>query len=320
MKFKDYYNILGVDKTAGKDDIRKAYRKLARKYHPDVNKSPDAEQKYKDINEAYEVLKDPDKRQKYDTLGSSWQEGDNFSPPPGYERRSANFDESSFGGFSEFFRTVFGGSGGFGNMEDIFFSGRNPSYQGSSARRGGQDAEAQLEISLEDAFRGGSTSITLESHEPTEDGRFIPRRKNIKVNIPKGVTDGTRLRLPGKGNPGIAGTSPGDLYLNISIRKHPRFEVRGHDLVTSIKVSPWEAALGADVSVRSIDGSVKMKLPAGTQSGQTLRLRGKGLPKKSGTAGDLLVKIQIMVPGSLTDKEKKLFERLAEESSFSPRD
>lgn len=318
MQYKDYYKILGVDRNAEKDEIRKAYRKLARKFHPDVNKSADAEQKYKDINEAYEVLKDPEKRRKYDTLGASWQEGDNFSPPPGPGYgRSTTFEGTDFGGFSDFFRTIFGEAGGFSGMEDMFFGG-GTSSRGRRVSKG-QDVEAEIQLSLEKMYQGGSTPLTLESREQSPDGRVVPRRRTLKVNIPRGVTDGTRLRLAGKGQPAPGAAPPGDLYLTIRAKKHPRFELRGYDLVAELRITPWEAALGSQVSVRTLDGSVKMNIPAGTQGGQLLRLKGKGLQKKNGSFGDILVRINIAIPKTLSEREKELFEKLGKESAFNPR-
>lgn len=319
MEYKDYYSILGLSKTASQDEIRKVYRRLAKKFHPDVNKAPDAEKKYKDINEAYEVLKDPEKRQKYDTLGSAWQNGDPFTPPPGYGGRGMDFGTGNFEGFSDFFRTIFGGMGGgmpngMGGMEDMFFGSR-----GRSGGRKGQDSEAEIELSLDEVLQGGQKNISLESYVRASDGRMVPEKRNLKVNLPRGVTDGTRLKLAGKGNPSMAGGLRGDLYLKIRIKKDPRFEVRGYDLLSEIRVSPWEAALGASIPVKGLNGTVSMKLPAGTQSGQKLRLRGKGLPAKGNSRGDMLVSIKIVVPKGLSQKEKELFELLSRESSFNPR-
>lgn len=314
MEYKDYYSILGIQKKASQDEIRKAYRKLAKKYHPDVNKAVDAEKKYKDINEAYEVLKDPEKRQKYDTLGSSWQNGDPFTPPPGYGRSGMDFGSAEFDGFSDFFRTIFGSMGGRGGMEDVFFGG-----QGRTPRRKGQDSEAQMELSIEEILAGGQKTISLESYMRSPDGRMVPERRSIKVNLPKGITDGTRLKLAGKGASGTAGGPRGDLYLNIKARKDPFFEIQGYDLLSEVKVAPWEAVLGGSIAVRSVDGVVNMKLPAGTQSGQRMRLKGKGLPRKNGSRGDMFVTIRIVVPKEPGQRERELFQLLAKESDFKPR-
>jgi len=322
VEYKDYYSILGIKKTAGQDEIRKAYRKLAKKYHPDVNKAPDAERKYKDINEAYEVLKDPEKRQKYDTLGSAWRNGEPFTPPPGYGGGGTTFTSGNFDGFSDFFRTIFGNMAGgmdhignMGGMEDVFFGSR-----GAGGVRKGQDSEIELELSLDEALRGGQKSFTLESYVPSPGGRQMAERRNINVNLPKGITDGTRLRLAGKGgSPGPGGGPRGDLYLRIRLRKDPRFDVQGHDLLADLKVSPWEAALGASVPVETLGGRVDMKLPAGTQSGRKMRLRNKGLPMKNGSKGDMIVTVRIVVPRRLSANERDLFGKLAAESTFDPR-
>ncbi|MBN1332546.1 MAG: DnaJ domain-containing protein [Synergistales bacterium] len=313
VAYKDYYKILGVDRDAGQDVIRKVYRKLAKKFHPDVNKEPGAEQKYKDINEAYEVLKDPEKRQKYDTLGSDWREGDTFTPPPGYGGVHMDFGDEDLGGFSDFFRSVFGGMSGMGNMEDIFFGS-------ARAPRKGRDQEVQLHLSLEEIFQGGRRSIILETREPSPDGRFASSKRTLNVNIPRGVTDGTRLRLSGQGSPGMGGGARGDLYVRIILKAHSRFEVDGYDIRCGLNISPWEAVLGTSVPLETLDGKVSLKIPSGTQSGQTLRLRGKGLyHKNSSNRGDLLVRIQIVVPSEPTNREKALFESLARESGFDPR-
>ncbi len=317
MEYKDYYSILGVKKTASQDEIKKIYRRLAKKYHPDVNKSPDAEKKYKDINEAYEVLRDPEKRQKYDTLGSAWQNGQPFTPPPGYEGRGMDFGSADFEGFSDFFRTIFGGMGSsrMGGMEDVFFGG-----QGRQKVRKGQDSEAEMELTLEEVLQGGQKTISLESYARSSDGRMIPERRNLKVNLPGGITEGTRLKLACKGSPGVAGGPRGDLYLKIRIKKDPRFEIKGYDILSEVRVSPWEAALGSLIPVKGLNGTVNMKLPPGTQSGQKLRLKGKGLPGKGGSWGDMLVSIRIVVPKKLSAREKELFHMLSGESSFRPRD
>ncbi|WP_350449951.1 DnaJ C-terminal domain-containing protein [Aminobacterium mobile] len=317
IAYKDYYAILGVARNASQDEIRKAYRNLAKKYHPDVNKAPGSEERYKEINEAYEVLKDPDKRQRYDALGSQWQEGQSFTPPPEWGNSGTfrmDFGEN-LGDFSDFFRTIFGGFGENGSMraEDFFFS-RTP------RRRKGEDVEVQLELSLEEILRGESKTISLEGYDVSRDGRRIPRWQRLTVNFPKGITDGSRIRIAGKGSPGVGGSPAGDLFITVRIRKNPRFDVNQYDLTTVVRVSPWEAALGATIPVATLDGVVSMKLPAGTQSGQRLRLRGKGLPRRKGTApGDLYVVIEIVVPKKLTPRERELFQALADESFFNPR-
>ena len=283
MQYKDYYKILGVSRDAKPDDIRKAYRKLAKQYHPDINKEPGAEEKYKEINEAYEVLKDPDKRQKYDTLGMNWQSGQDFTPPPGWQHVEFGGD---MGGFSDFFQTLFGGGGmgkNFGNFSDIFSGHHQP------MRR---DVEADLTLTLEDIMKGGTYSITIS-------------KKAMNVRLPKGITDGTQIKLPGKSEGG------GDIYVNIHIAPHKVFEVSGNDLTRDVKVSVCDAVLGKDIHVDTLEGSVTVKMPPGIQDGQKLRLRGKGLPKRDGTNGDMFVRVRVEIPRHITPKQKELWEELS---------
>ncbi len=283
MQYKDYYKILGVSRDAKSDDIRKAYRKLAKQYHPDINKEPGAEEKYKEINEAYEVLKDPDKRQKYDTLGMNWQSGQDFTPPPGWQHVEFGGD---MGGFSDFFQTLFGGGGmgkNFGNFSDIFSGQHQP------MRR---DVEADLTLTLEDIMKGGTYSITIN-------------KKAMNVRLPKGITDGTQIKLPGKSDGG------GDIYVNIHIAPHKIFEVSGNDLTRDVKVSVCDAVLGKDIHVETLNGSVTVKMPPGIQDGQKLRLRGKGIPKRDGTNGDMFVRVRVEIPRHITPKQKELWEELS---------
>ncbi len=317
VKFQDYYETLGVDRNASDAEIKKAYRKLARKYHPDVNKDKEAEERFKQVNEAHEVLKDPEKRKRYDQLGPDWQAGQDFKPPPGWENVHFQFSSGpqaeAFhfgGGFSDFFEALFGGSMGGGGAARV--------RQASWVMRG-QDHEAQIEISLEDAYRGATRTITLQGHEIDPQGQVRPTVQNIQVKIPPGVTDGTRIRLSGKGAEGMGGGTPGDLYLRVNIEPHPRFRVEGHDLVVEVPVTPWEAALGSTVEVPVMDGTVNLKIPAGSQSGQKLRLRGKGLPKKGSQKGDLFVRLKIAVPKDLSKREEELFSEMAKVSTFDPR-
>ncbi|MCG6917983.1 MAG: DnaJ domain-containing protein [Deltaproteobacteria bacterium] len=317
VKFQDYYEILGVGRNASDAEIKRAYRKLARKYHPDVNKDKGAEEKFKQINEAHEVLKDPEKRKLYDQLGSNWQAGQDFKPPPGWENVHFEFSTGpgaeAFdfgGGFSDFFETLFGGRMGGG--------GRASARQGSWVMRG-QDQEAEIEIDLESAYHGATRTLTLQGHEIDAQGQVRPRVQNIQVKIPAGVTDGTRIRLTGKGGEGMGGGPPGDLYLKVHIEPHPRFTTDGHNLQTEVALAPWEAALGTTVQVVTMDGTVNLKVPPGSQSGQKLRLRGKGFPKKGGQRGDLIVRLKIVVPKDLTAREKELFAEMAKVSSFNPR-
>jgi curved DNA-binding protein len=317
VKFQDYYEILGVGRDASEGEIKKAYRKLARTYHPDVNKDREAEEKFKQINEAHEVLKDPEKRKLYDQLGPDWQSGQEFKPPPGWEDVHFDFQTGpgaeAFdfgGGFSDFFETLFGGRIGGG--------GAARARQASWVMRG-QDQEAQIEVSLEDAYHGATRTITLQGHEIDPQGQIRPTVQNIQVKIPPGVTDGTRIRLSGKGGEGMGGGTPGDLYLRVNIEPHARFRVEGHDLVVDVPLAPWEAALGSTVEVPVMDGTVNLRIPAGSQSGQKLRLRGKGLPKKGSQKGDLFVRLKIAVPKDLSKREEELFSEMAKVSTFDPR-
>ena len=292
VEYKDYYAILGVKRDAKPDEIRKAYRKLAKEFHPDVNKSAGAEEKYKEINEAYEVLKDPAKREKYDRLGANWRSGQDFTPPEGW----GNFSGGTFttgGDFSDFFRTIFGGggfsSGGkttFGGFQDLF-SGRG--YTQTQSR----DAEAELTLTLEQVFRGGEMAMSLNGH-------------TINVRLPKGINEGSRIKLAGKADNG------GDLYVNVHIAPHKAFSVEGSDLTRDVFVKVWDAVLGKDIHVETLDGSVSVKMPAGIQDGQKLRLRGKGLPKRDGTNGDMYVRVRVELPKNLTVQQKKLWQDLAE--------
>jgi len=321
VTFQDYYQTLGVNRTAAQDDIRRAYRKLARKYHPDVNKAKDAEEKFKQVNEAYEVLKDPEKRKLYDQLGANWKAGQEFRPPPEWENVRFQFggapgaEEFDLGGgFSDFFEMLFGGrrgtrrSGGAG--------GRGAQATWSMP---GQDHEAEITVPLEDSYYGATRTITLQGQEVDEHGRLRPTGHTYEVRIPAGVTDGSRIRLAGKGGPGIGGGPSGDLFLRVRIEPHPRFRVDGHDLQVEVPVTPWEAALGATVEVPVVEGTANLKIPPGIQSGQKLRLRGKGLPRRDDGRGDLLAVVKIVVPKTLTERERELFAEMARVSSFNPR-
>lgn len=339
VKYQDYYQTLGVSRDASQDEIHQAYRKLARKYHPDVNKSEDAEQKFKEISEAYEVLKDPEKRKKYDALGQNWNTGDDFTPPPGWEEfvgggagRSGGFGfgqggfgnfgfdifgdrgtSGSGGGFSDFFESLFGGFGGFGG------GGAESDFGTRGWSQKGQDHEADVTITLEDAYFGGKKTVTLQQQETDAQGQIHSRKRNFEVNIPAGTTDGKRLRLSGQGGESPRGGRKGDLYLRLHIAPHPQFRVNGADLETDVRITPWEAALGTKVDVPIVSGKAAISIPAGTQSGKKLRLRGKGLKNRDGSSGDLYAVIQIAVPSKLSDKERELFQELAKQSSFNPR-
>lgn len=319
MEYKDYYATLGVKKDASDDDIQKAYRKLARKFHPDVNKAPEAEAKFKEIGEAYEVLKDSDKRQKYDQYGSAWKRAQQTgSTPPGWEGSFGGFDFGGGGGgdFSSFFDMLFGGAGrrggarGGGGFQG--FGGQGFGGQGFPGAGGGGDTEATIKLSLEEAVRGGKREITLQDPNTGQ-------RKTLSVRIPEGVRAGQRIRLANQGQPGMNGAPAGDLYLKLEIEPDPRFKIEGTDLHTTVPVSPWEAALGGDAEVQTLDGAVRVKIPAGSSSGRRIRLRGRGLAQSGGEKGDLLAEIRIVVPEKLSERERELFEQLAESSSFRAR-
>lgn len=327
VKFKDYYEILGVPRTASAEDIKKTYRKLARKFHPDVNKAAGAEARFKEIGEAYEVLSDPEKRSRYDQLGANWQAGQDFRPPPGFENMhfefhgapggARGFRPQDMGGFSDFFEMLFGGQ-----MGGQPFGTQNGSRFGrwEEEEETGRDEEASITITLEEAFHGGTKNIRLQVSEPDARGRMQPQSKTYQVRIPAGITDGARIRLAGQGARGPRGGAAGDLYLRIQIAPHPMFKIDGHDLEVTLPISPWEAALGAKVTIPTLEGNAALTLPAGTESGQRLRLRGKGLGQGKGLEpGDLIVHVKIVVPKKLSPRERELFEELAHVSGFKPR-
>ncbi len=307
MEYKDYYATLGVKKDASDDDIQKAYRKLARKFHPDVNKAPEAEAKFKEIGEAYEVLKDSDKRQKYDQYGSAWKRAQQTgSTPPGWEGNFGGGD----GDFSSFFDMLFGGAGRRGGARGG--AGGFQGFGGQGFPGAGGDTEATIKLSLEEAVRGGKREITLQDPNSGQ-------RKTLSVRIPEGVRAGQRIRLANQGQPGMNGAAAGDLYLRLEIEPDPRFKIEGADLHTTVPVSPWEAALGGDAEVQTLDGAVRVKIPAGSSSGRKIRLRGRGMAQAGGEKGDLLAEIRIVVPEKLSERERELFEQLAESSSFRAR-
>jgi len=306
MKYKDYYSALGLARGASAADIKKAYRKLAHKYHPDVSKEPGAEEKFKDVAEAYQTLSDAEKRAAYDQLGSHPQ-GEEFQPPPDWrtQHRSAPGATDDID-----LADLFAGlrSGGFG--------GRRGSAQLSMP---GQDYEVTVQIGIEDAYRGVEVDLDLAVPEFDEQGQPHRVSRAFKARVPKGATDGQRLRVPGKGGKGFNGGRNGDLYLNIVLRPHPLYRASGHDLYLDLPIAPWEAVLGASVEVPTPAGKVRLKIPAGTLAGQRLRLPGKGLPKPRGGEGDLFAIAQIVVPGAVSEREKAQYQELAAESAFNPR-
>ena len=315
VEYKDYYKILGVGKSASQEEITKAYKKLARKHHPDLNQGDKkSEERFKELNEAHEVLKDPEKRRMYDQLGPNWQNGQNFQRPPGFENMHFDFGGSggNFGGsgFSDFFETLFGrGSGGFGGGSGSPFGGANFGGGGgfggfTQQSRKGRDVEAKLALTLEEAFHGGKKAITLS-------GAPGAAPRSLEVAIPEGVKNGARIRLTGQGDPGMNGGPAGDMYLKVAIHPHPNFHLDDADIVYDLHLAPWDAALGAKVTVPTLSGKVEIKIAPGTGSGKKLRLRGKGLGSGK-TKGDQFVRIAIDVHEPPTAEAKQLWEKLRE--------
>ena len=313
MEFKDYYKIMGVARDATQDDIKRAYRKLARKYHPDVSKEKDAEARFKEVGEAYEVLKDEEKRAAYDQLGANWQQGQDFRPPPdwntGFEFKGGGFTGGDSAEFSDFFESLFGRSG--------FGGGRAGGRGGFHAQ--GQDRHARVLIDLEDAFTGATRAISLRVPEVDPQGHVVTRERTLNVTIPKGIRAGQHLRLAGQGTPGVGQGPAGDLFLEVEFRPHKLYRVEERDVYLDVPVAPWEAALGAAVKVPTPSGTVEMKIPPGSAAGRKLRLKGRGLP--GATPGDFYVVLQIAVPPAETAAAKALYAKMAEDmKSFNPRD
>ena len=305
MKYKDYYSVLGVDRKASADDIKRAYRKLARKYHPDVSKEPNAEEKFKEVAEAYETLKDAEKRAAFDQLGS-FQPGQDFRPPPDWWKQFSDAQPE--------FEDV--------DLADLFagLSGRAGRRQrGGPIPIPGQDYEVAVQITLDQAYHGAEFELDLSL--PEYDGSGLPKRvpKKLKVRIPRGAVDGQKLKLTGKGGKGVNGGRDGDVYLNIVLAPHPLFRVTGHDVYLDLPLAPWEAALGTTVRMPTPGGAVDIKVKPNTTAGRQLRLGGRGLPKPHGGAGDLFAIVQIAVPDSVSERERELYQQLAAASSFNPR-
>ena len=309
MEFKDYYKILGVDADADDKAIKAAYRRLARKYHPDVSAEEGAEDKFKELSEAYEVLKDTDKRAQYDLVRQQGGAGP-FRPPPGWESSEGGAGGAEFeGGFSDFF-------------DEIFGQARHGSRQGYSRQhfaRRGEDVELTLAIFLEDAVRGESRTISYEVPGFDEQGRLLRQQRTLKVKIPAGVIEGERIRLKGQGAPGIGDAPAGDLYLQIRFAPHPLYLVEGADLTVTVPIAPWEAALGCKLPVPTLDGLINLTVPANSQNGKRMRIRGKGLGKDD-KRGDLYAVLNVSMPTTAGAKEQALWRQLSEESSFDPRD
>lgn len=338
---RDYYEVLGVKRDASDDDVKKAYRKLARKFHPDLNPGDKtAEGRFKELQEAYDVLSDAENRKLYDQYGENWRAvkaGAGPPPPPGWEPTQRPTGGPRTGGF-DFGDFEFGGFGGRGGAGfDIFEELFGGAGRGRTARGGrGQDVEAELEVSLEEAHRGARRTLQMQVADicPTCNGSGVVgdkpcetcggagqvlKQKNIEVNIPAGMRDGSTVRLGGQGGSGTNGSEPGDLYLHIRVRPHPVFTVKGDDLEVELPIAPWEAVLGASVEAQTIDGKVELKVPPGAKSGQRLRLRGQGLNKRKGGRGDEYVRLKIVVPKEASAEERRLYEELKRVSRFDPR-
>jgi curved DNA-binding protein len=309
MEFKDYYKTMGVARGATQDDIKRAYRKLARKYHPDVSKEPDAEARFKEVGEAYEVLKDPEKRVAYDQLGANWREGQEFRPPPdwdaGFEFSGGGYTSGGAQDHSAFFEDLFGGRGAAGE-------GRRQTF-----RMRGRDHHAKVVIDLDDSFSGATRSITLRVPELTEDGHVTTRERTLNVRIPQGIRPGQHIRLAGQGGPGFGGGAAGDLYLEVVFRDHPLYKVDGADLYLDLPVAPWEATLGATVQAPTPSGIVELTIPTNSDQGRKLRLKGRGLPGK--TPGDLYVVLQVSLPAADSDAARKLYQEMKDQLGFNPR-
>lgn len=309
MEFKDYYKILGVDEDADDKAIKAAYRRLARKFHPDVSSESNAEEQFKEVSEAYEVLKDAEKRAQYDMLRQSGGAGP-FEPPPGWQ--PGGFESSASGdfqgGFSDFFEQVFGQAG----------HGSRQGYSRQHFARRGEDIELTLAIFLEDAFRGESRAISYEVPGFDERGHLVRQQRTLKVKIPAGVTEGERIRLRGQGAPGIGDAPAGDLYLQIRFAPHPLYLVEGADLSITVPIAPWEAALGCKLTVPTLDGSISLTVPANSQNGRRMRVRGKGLGAGD-KRGDLYAVLRVTMPASASEKAQALWRQLSAEAAYDPR-
>lgn len=308
MEFKDYYLTLGVVNTATAEEIKKAYRKLARKFHPDVSKEPDAEQRMQEINEAKAVLFDPEKRIAYDQLAQQYHSGQDFHPPPdwdaGFEFSGRGFEETDLGEFSDFFANIFG-------------HGSRPDRGAGSYQMRGEDRHAKVFIDLKYAYLGATRSITLLVPQADAQGRVSSREHTLNVRIPKGVKAGQHIRLTGQGSPGIGGGPAGDLFLEIQFTPNSLYRVEGSDIHQTVPVTPWEAALGASIETPTPSGVVKLKVPSGSQTGRRLRLKGRGIPGPE--PGDLYVELEVVLPSADSDKARKLYETMARELAFDPR-
>jgi len=325
MEYRDYYQIMGVARTATAAEIKKAYRRLARKFHPDVSKEKDAEKKFKEVQEAYEVLKDPEKRAAYDQLGSEYKQGQQFRPPPdfgsGFEFRGGPRQSRARGGaqteefedaegYSDFFSSLFGARGFSGGA-----GGGNPF--GGAGARAARDHHARVDIDLEEAYAGTTRTLELKRPDLKPDGTLDLKTHTVRVTIPAGVTDGQLIRLAGQGEQSTNGGKPGDLYLEVHMKPNRLYQLEGRDVTITLPIAPWESALGATVTVPTLGGGVEMRIPPNSQSGQKMRLRGRGLPGQ--TPGDQYIQLKIVVPPANTPEAKAVFEEMKEKLNFNPR-
>jgi curved DNA-binding protein len=322
MEFRDYYKILGVERSATADQIKTAYRRLARKYHPDVSKEPNAEAHFKEVQEAYEVLRDPEKRAAYDQLGSDWKSGQSFHPPPDWGSGFEFSGRPGGGGEGRRYSARSGAGGGSAGDEDFseffssLFGGRSP-FGAAAGRAGGRDHHARIDITLEEAYRGTTRMLELKRPEVKPDGSLELRTHTVRVSIPPGVTEGQLIRLGGQGEPAAGGGTAGDLYLEAHILPDRVFALDNRDVTLTFPVAPWEAALGASVTVPTLGAAVEMRIPAGAQSGQKLRLRGRGLPGQP--PGDQYVQLKVVLPPADSPQAKALYEDMRSKLNFDPR-
>jgi len=308
MEYKDYYKLMGVERDAKQADIKRAYRKLARKYHPDVSSESDAEEHFKEVNEAYEVLKDPEKRAAFDQLGQSWKQGEDFRPPPdwdaGFEFSGGGYTGADAAAFSDFFESLYGrasAQGGFHGAQHV----------------AGEDHHARVLIDLENSWHGAQQAITLKVPQVDPSGHVITQSRTLNVRIPKGVKEGQRIRLKGQGAASIGGGPSGDLYLEIEFKPHKLYKVDGKDIYLDVPLAPWEAALGTQLEVPTPSGKVEMKIPENTRSGSKMRLKGRGIPARE--AGDLYVITKIVLPEADTDDKRELYHQMQQTMGFNPR-
>ena len=334
MEYKDYYQIMGVKRDATQDEIKRAYRKLARKYHPDVSKEADAELRFKEVGEAYEVLKDPEKRAAYDQLGANWKAGQDFNAPPdwdagfefsgggftGADGRQHHFDDMGASAYSDFFESLFGQGFQQAGAGSQAYQQRAYQQQGGFQATG-SDHHAKILIDLEDAMTGATRSISLRVPGVDASGHLSTKQRVLKINIPKGIKQGQHIRLSGQGNPGMGQGKAGDLYLEIEFNPHSIYRVEGRDVYLDLPVAPWEAALGAKVKVPTPAGAVDLTIKPGSSSGSKMRLKGRGIPASasSNNAGDLYVILQVALPAASTDSEKAAYEKMQQSFSFNPR-